>query len=75
MSTIDGEIRFWAPYKFHILIQPFMNHLSSVRQSITYLTRPFAPSAIESTVLPSIRMYANDPSNPTPKLMPKDNGK
>lgn len=41
---------------------------AKVRQSSTYLTRPLAPSAMESTVLPRICMYISEPSNPAPKL-------
>lgn len=37
-------------------------------KTITYLMSPLAPSAMESTLVPSIRIYAKDPSNPAPKL-------
>lgn len=37
--------------------------------SIDYLTRPFAPSVFsESTLLPSMRIYAKEPRKPAPKL-------
>lgn len=38
------------------------------KKKSTYFTRPLAPSAMESTVLPSMRMYTSEPSNPTQKL-------
>lgn len=43
-------------------------HLECQEVISTYLMSPLAPSAIESTLLPSIRIYAKEPRNPAPKL-------
>lgn len=50
----------WVPLRKLVII--------NLKGCNSYLTNPFAPFAIESMVLPSMRIYAKEPSNPAPKL-------